>query len=145
MTEDSILSTDPLSPSPLRTRPTALLCSALLYSTLCAPLKPPHRFPRPFMPGGNLIAPPPGAPMPAPLTTSSTLLVEASTSSTLLLITPNPGVTQPPQLHLNPCQANLPTFTPQFRPGHVSRPSSLPWTRVDFIQERGWRKMWAQG
>ncbi len=85
-----------------------------------------HKLPLPpifLIPGGNRIALPPRAVLPAPAPVPRLV---GRASSTLLLAIPKPGVTHPPQLHRNPCQANLPILAPHFGFGQDRRPSSPP-------------------
>ena len=113
-----------------------------------------HRFPFPgrFMPGGKRIAlctaalpfafpSPPSDPFPC------LPFVEfwVRASSTFPFARPNPGVTHPPQLHRNPCHANLPMLAPHHCVGQVSRPSSSPCAKTGLIHDSGCRKMCAHG
>lgn len=84
-----------------------------------------HRFPRPApgslaagarMPGGIRIPIPAGR-FPGPRAALTFLAI-----STRALARPMAGVTQWPQLHCMPCQANLPMLAPQAVLGHIKRP-----------------------
>lgn len=107
---------------------------------------PTHRFPFPplLILGGNLTALP-GPRTGRPAASTTPLLFAIRTSSTRPFAIPNPGVTHPPQLHRNPCHANLPMFAPHFGFGHDRRPSSSPCASTGLIHDSGCRKMCAQG
>jgi len=101
--------------------------------------------------GGSLTAlskfPPAAAAPPLLLALTAPLALDWAlrTWSTLPLTIPKPGVTQPPQLQRNPCQANLPMLAPHLGLGHARRPSNPPWASVSFIHDSGCKKIWAQG
>lgn len=108
------------------------------------------------------------APLLLLLATEVVLSAFLSVTSTLARATPIAGTTHFPQLHRNPCQANLPTLASHLGFGHVSRPDSGassvavpvsppasedegeavevagPGNRQGRIHVRGWRNMCAQ-
>lgn len=110
-----------------------------------------HKFPLPtpfLIPGGSLTALAYAClPLASPSRDPEPVFFPPTTraSSTFPFASPNPGVTQPPQLHLNPCHANFPMFAPHHCVGQVRRPSRAPSDKVGLIHDNGCRKMCAQG
>jgi hypothetical protein len=85
-----------------------------------------------------------GIPRPGPLRTLPavcTASLRILTSSTFPFASVIAGTTQAPQLHRIPCHAYLPTLVLHF--GHSRRPSTLPCSSSERIQDSGSRKWWA--